>query len=123
MTGIIYWVARSRLVGEGGVAVKEVALHLPVAEIEPSLRATAQTRAPGAAFARERTAEFAMTATKNPRYQTPDFFCYACYVTSLHRLHLFQNCLRLINAQRFRDKGHLFVALFLPYTYARARES
>src|SRR5688572_16898437 len=87
MTGIIWgW----GLVGQRGVAVKEVALHLPVAEIEPSLRSTIQTRPISAAFARERTTEFAMAATKNPRHQTPDFFCYACYLTSLHRLTSFR---------------------------------
>src|SRR5687768_14554203 len=109
MTGIIWG---RRLVGQGGVAVKEVAVHLPVAEIEPSLSSTIQTGPISTAFARERTTEFAMAATKNSRHQTPDFFCYACYLTSLHSLTSFQNCLRFINAQRFSDKGHLFVALF-----------
>src|SRR5688500_6348587 len=115
MTGIIWGQC---LVGQGRIAVKEIALHLPVAEIEPSLRSTIQTRPVRAAVARERTAEFAMAATKNPRHQPPDFFCYACYLTSLHRLTSFGNCFRFVNAQRFSDKGHLFVALFLPYTYA-----
>lgn len=115
MTGIIWG---RRLVGQRGMAIKEIALHLPVAEIESSLRSTIQTRAVSPAFAGERTTEFAVAATKNPRHQPPDFFCYACYLTSLHRVHLFQNCYRLVNAQRFTDKGHLFVALFLPYTYA-----
>jgi hypothetical protein len=115
MTGIIWGRC---LVGQGRIAVKEISVHLPVAEIELSLSSTIQTRPVSAAVARERTAEFAVPATKNPRHQSPDFFCYSCYLTSLHRLTSFQNCFRLINAQRFSDKGHLFVALFLPYTYA-----
>jgi hypothetical protein len=31
-----------------------------------------------------------VAATKNPRHQPPDFFCYACYLTSLHRLTSFR---------------------------------
>jgi len=52
------------------LAVIEIPLHLPVAEIELPLRATIQTRPVRAAVSGKGTAHLRMTTTKHPGHQT-----------------------------------------------------
>ena len=57
----------------GSVTVKKLTLHLPVAEVEPPLRPTAQALPVRAPPARKRTAELRMPATKHSRYKMANF--------------------------------------------------
>jgi hypothetical protein len=112
MTG--HYIRLGCLVGERWVAVIEVALHLPLAKIELALGATVEARTIRATPTRKRAAEFAVAAAKHSRHEIPDS---SFYLTSLHRLHLSQNCSRFDNAKKFGVSGHLLLmALFLAYT-------
>jgi hypothetical protein len=57
----------------GLALVKELPLHLPVAQVELPLRATAQAGSIGSAFAGERPAELCMPTTKYSRYKIANF--------------------------------------------------
>ena len=81
MTG--HYIRVGYLIGERWLAVIEVALHLPVPEIELALGAAVDARAICAAAAGKRTAEFTVAATKNSRHEIPNF---SSYLTGLHRL-------------------------------------
>jgi hypothetical protein len=55
------------------IAVEKLALHFPVAEIEPPLRPAAQTLPISATPARERSTELPVPTTKHPCHQIADF--------------------------------------------------
>ena len=85
----------------------EVALHLPVTEIEAALGAAVQTGAIRAAAVRKRAAQFSMAAAKDTRHETSDFSRYLsslfCYLPVLHRLTSFVTAFHVANAKTFTE--------------------
>jgi len=64
-----------------GLAVVEVALHLPFAKMKPSLGAALQARTISAPATGKWTAEVCVPTTENPRHEITNLYC---YLTGLH---------------------------------------
>jgi hypothetical protein len=100
---------------------RKTSLHLPIAQIKFSLRATVETRSISSAFARKRPAEVCVPAPKYSRYEVSNFSS-----ERLHnpRLSTLQNYRSNGNAQRAGELGHstLPPSVLLPYTNGRKRQ-
>ena len=101
--------------------VIELALEFPVTKIELASSSTAETRPVRTPPVRKRPAEFAMSATKNSRYETRDFSSQHPHDSYLPSL---QNYPSHTNAQIPDELGHreLPRPVLLPYTNGPKRQ-